>query len=331
MKAILTIYLFLILSVCLAGQTTNPFEIKNRLNKTSSPPENPFEVNVRNDTTGLTVNNSAISGFQDTALDTNQTPALAIVDNPFEVDHAPLRKSNLKEESAVKPRPGIKRKRITSTNEEGYGILVFLIGLVSLVLIAIVANTRRSIFKKITKSFYNDNYLKLTQREENGGLNGAYIILYIIYFLNAGVFLYMVANYFVPGTGFRWWMGILAVLGIYLVRHFALYLFSEIFPLGREAKQYNFIIATFNLLLGLILVPLNLIIAYTSPSISTVAIYSMLSVVAFVFFVRYAKGILIGLIASGGALFNFLLYLCTFEIVPMLILIKIVQEFGTYF
>lgn len=306
------------------AQNNNPFEIKNRLAVTKPASSNPFDVTLRNDTISGTVR-IINSNTQDSNIASN----LNLDENPFNVDHVPARTSTLKKESAVKTKKRRSNNLLNQTTDKGNGLLVFLVAIISLLLIAIVANTRRSIFTKIFKSFYNDNYLKLTQREENGGLNGAYVILYIIYFLNAGIFLYLITRFFMPGSRPSWLLCILFVTVLYLGRHLLLFLFSEIFPVGREVKQYNFIIATFNLLLGLILVPLNLIIAYTSASIGTVAVYAMLSIIAFFFFIRYSKGFLLGLIASGGAMFNFLLYLCTFEIVPVLILIKLGQNLGS--
>jgi hypothetical protein len=323
-KYIFSILIFILLTSAVNAQNNNPFEIKNRLSQTKPTTENPFDVKPGNDTLARYNSNP-----QNNLIDSTSTLAIDLSENPFDVDHVPLRTSTLREESALKTIKRRNNKLLNQTKESGSGLLVFLIAIASLLLIAIVANTRRSIFTKIFKSFYNDNYLKLTQREENGGLNGAYIILYLIYFLNAGIFVWLAIKFFVPGSSPSWLLCILFVFGIYFSRHVLLFLFSEIFPVGREVKQYNFIIATFNLLLGLILVPLNLIIAYTSPSIGTVAVYSMLSIIVFVFFIRCAKGFLLGLIASGGALFNFLLYLCTFEIVPILILIKLGSELGS--
>lgn len=324
MKNVFSIWLVLLVTVAVIAQNNNPFEIKNRLSTIKPVTDNPFDVTLRNDSVTKIENNNLIN-FRDST----STSQINLEENPFDVDHVPVRKSNLKEESALKTKKRRSKSALYQNTEKSYGLLVFLVSIASLLLIAIVANTRRSIFIKIFKSFYNDNYLKLTQREENGGLNGAYIILYLIFFLNAGIFIYLITKFFLPESNPSWLLCILFVSGLYLGRHLLLFLFSEIFPVGREVKQYNFIIATFNLLLGLILVPLNLVIAYTSASIATVAVYAMLSIIAFFFFIRYSKGFLLGLIASGGALFNFLLYLCTFEIVPVLILIKLVQNLGS--
>ncbi len=203
------------------------------------------------------------------------------------------------------------------------GILSFIVLLLSMILMAVVANVRRSIFGKVFKSLLNDNILKATQKDEENGISGAFIILYIIFILNISTFIYLSSLYFFPASNINWWAIFGGVMLIYAVRHLFLSLFSVVFLDNGQSVQYGFMIAVFNLAIGIILFPLNLIIAFAPEYISSFTLIVSIVVLGIIYLVRYARGVIQGLLAFSNSLFHFFLYLCTFEIVPLLMIIRI--------
>lgn len=315
---IFTTILFICFWSQLSGQYNNPFEIKSRLDSVYSD-ENINIESVSNQDTTTEVTPDLIAE--------NEVIARELANNnPFEVDHVPYRKSELKETSVVESR---KSDSSDKPVEAPGNLIIFIISIVSLILIAIVANTRRSLFSKLLKSFSNDNILKLTQREENGGLNGAFIILYIVFFINAASLAYLFLSSREISVNNIWIILLVGIFGVYLIRHLFLYLFSVIFPVTREVRQFSFLIAVFNLLMGLVLIPLNLIIAYAPDAMSVATLYMALGVVAFVYIIRCLRGMLIGILNFGDHLFHFFLYLCTFEIVPILLVFRLFKDLST--
>ncbi len=242
-----------------------------------------------------------------------------LVDNPFDVNHVPIRKSELQKTSVVSPTTA---SEASKAERQDSGLLVFGLSLLSLLLIAIVASVKRSLFSKIFRSFTNDNLLKLTQREENNGLNGGFILLYIIYAINASAFIYLLLKESSISFSASWFWVLISVAGIYIIRHIAMFFLGMIFPVQRESSQYSFLIAVVNILLGLVLLPFNLLIAYGPDFISVSSIYILLGIVAFLFIIRMVKGILLGIINYGTNVFHFFLYLCTFEIAPALLVFR---------
>lgn len=289
------------------SQYSNPFEIIHRLDSIymqSGSGDNDLEIQ------------DIPSSSQDSTIYDENIPSS---ENPFDVDHVPLRKSELRKISVLSTRT---IPDITSPEKQGAGLIIFGLSFLSLLLIAIVATVKRSIFAKIFKSFTNDNLLKLTQREEHNGLNGGFLLLYIVYAINAATFIYLLIRDFSPSSSPNWLLVLMAVVVIYLVRHIAMFFLGIIYPVQRESSQYSFLIAVVNILLGLLLLPFNLLIAYAPEFVSVSSIYIILGVIAFLFIIRMIKGFLLGLINYGTNLFHFFLYLCTFEIAPALLIFR---------
>jgi hypothetical protein len=295
------------------SQYSNPFEIRHRLDSIymqSGTGEADSEIQ------------ELPSSNQDSIISDIGIP---LIDNPFDVDHVPVRKSELRKTSVVSTRTDTD---VTTPEKQGTGLVIFGLSLLSLLLIAIVATVKRSIFAKVFKSFTNDNLLKLTQREENNGLNGGFLLLYIVYAVNAATFIYLLIKESSFSSAPSWLLVLLAVVVIYLIRHIAMFLLGVIFPVQREASQYSFLIAVVNILLGLLLLPFNLLIAYAPDFISVSSVYIILGVIAFLFIIRMVKGFLLGLINYGTNLFHFFLYLCTFEIAPALLIFRFFSNMG---
>ncbi len=335
-KLLQIIFFFLITAGSLLGQQNNPFDIKIRLDSVyqsgtlvrDSLPVEAEQV--------ISSGEESSSPNQEIDIVDPRERLLPLGNNPFEVDHVPLRKSELKEKSVLVPsasevNPENNAENMVSTpanTSQRSGLLVFVLSIISLILLAVVASTRRSIFNKLVRSFTNDNVLKLTQREENGGKNGAFIILYIIFFLSLSSLAYLITNNYSRVSTLIWMYIFLGIIAIYVIRHVALYLFSVIFPVEREVRQFSFMIGVFNILLGLVLIPINLIIAYAPDSLGVAALYIAFGIAGFILVIRTLRGFLIGLVNYGSNVFHFFLYLCTFELVPILLIIRFISNLG---
>ncbi len=301
----LSIWLLIVLSTGQAvAQSSNPFEIQSRLDSLYA--ENPVTV-----VDAPVVSEDISTGIE---LDT---------ENPFNVDHVPLRKSTLETSSKLIP------KKQKTDSKEANPILVFFTCLVSLFLLAIVATTRRSLFGKLLKSLGNDNFLKLTYREENAGRNGPFLILYLIFLINAATLAYLFIGQD-RYTGWQMWGFLFGGISlIYIMRNIFMNVISWIFPVERETRQYNFLITVFNAFLGLILLPLNLVAAYGPQSMTSIVMYTALIIIGLFYLLRSARGFLLGLINYGSQVFHFFLYLCAFEIVPILLIIRVLRDLST--
>jgi len=319
----------------------NPFEIQSRLDsvynsegKSESSTINVFDVQRSDD---------AIESITPTKRDTlieeqesDLVPSVGeegLVDeeiveleqNPFDVSHIPIRKSKLKTEAdAFKTQS----KRLTDIDSSESNAFLFFLNLLSALLLAIVINTQKGAIKKIANAITNENVLKLIHREEKKGISGYHLLLYVSFFINAGIFVYLIAFNFYNARGWMSFLWIfLGILGIYFGRHIFLMLIGKVFPFKKDSQLYGFTIQTFNIFLGIILIPFNLIIAFGPEKTTVPLIYIGLIIIGILALLRTFRGFLIASSYIQGNLFHFLLYLCTFEILPILLLIKIVGNF----
>jgi hypothetical protein len=98
-----------------------------------------------------------------------------------------------------------------------------------------------------------------------------------------------------------------------------------LFPLDAELRKYNFLIIIFNCVLGLFLVPFNLLIAFSAETgVQQLLLVSwMLGLVAIFTLIAAFEQAQSVLNFYRKAPFHFLLYFCTVEIAPVLLLVKL--------
>lgn len=314
---------------CWAQVSSNPFDIQSRkaatdqdtvsqeaepVTLTTEAADNAFEIQ-REGASAAPVTSEA----QQEALPQG---------NPFEVSHVPLRASKLKSEAdAFKPRVKHESKKVTDVlgevKEDYPNTFIFWLVLISSGLLAVVINTKRNVILKTARGILNQNILKSSLREQNGGWSGHFLMLYLIFFINASIFTYLLLTRYTDYSGLKvFGLVTLAVLGIYLLRHVLLFLLGFAFPIKEETRLYNYAIQHFNVFAGLVLMPLNLVVAFGPPSLSTTFLYITLAAIGILLLLRYLRGLNISMRYAVGSTFHFLLYLCAFEIVPILLFIK---------
>ena len=323
---------------------TNPFEIQSRLDsvyQTNRSEENVNIFDVQRDDDPIVIQNDTFPSInQELNEESTITPSVGDEDptqslessgsatNPFDVSHIPVRKSKLKKEANAFTTK--KKKTEGKSSEKGSNAFLFWLIFLSGFLIAIVINTQRGAISNISKAITNENMLKLNHREERKGTVGHYIILYISYFINAAIFIYLMIYHLQGQSGWTLFATLFgAVVGAYLLKHIFLSILASAFPISREVSLYGFTIQTFNLFLGLVLIPFNLIIAFGPENIAIPLIYVSVVVIGLLLILRSFRGLLIAGRWVSSNLFHFLLYLCAFEILPILLLIKVIGNFGT--
>ena len=119
---------------------------------------------------------------------------------------------------------------------------------------------------------------------------------------------------------------------IYIGKYISLQLMGYIFNVRELVSTYIFVVFMINKVLGILLLPFILMLAFSKPIYYSIAIGGAAILTILLFLYRY----LFTLTSVRNKLhissFHFFLYLCAFEIIPLLILYKfIVQYFGGSF
>ena len=247
--------------------------------------------------------------------------------NPFDISTtAPQRSGEVQNTerasgAIAEPQPN----HLETSQSDGLSALGFVLFFVAVMLILIfVVNLNRSLLPKIYRAALNENFSSLLYRERKFSTSRyLYNISYLVFFLNGGMFLYLLARTWnLAATSYSIPVFIGGVAAVYFLRHLVMRIVSFIFPIAKEAMQFNFNIVLFNILLGLFLIPINLFLAF-GPDVFVKSILIIgLTGIGLTYLLRQFRGFLIASRLASSNVFHFFLYLCTIEILPLLVLMK---------
>lgn len=267
---------------------------------------------------------------QDTLPDDSIT--IAISSNPFDI--VKIRPKGYVDNAA----PGFrieksKKPRLTAREKEDvYKRFIFIVMLVMVVSLTLAVTFFRLLLVKIWEAFRSDVLLHQLHREQGAGMTLAYSILYLLFLMNAGVFAFLGCRYFnieIAGTNIAS-LGILTlgISGYFLVKHLMLRFIGFIFPIRKEVSAYEFTIVIFNIVIGLFLAAGILFLAYSPASTTKYWLYGIAGTVGGIYLFRHLRGMFIAAPFIGNHKFHFLLYLCSVEIAPVVLIAKLLISQG---
>ncbi len=324
------IFVFLLLPISLLAQEgQNPFDI-------GGTPYVPSPVTTNTTTIEETApKEDSTATIIPSSIPSESTSSTA--SNPFDIGTnqvtptvvAPIETTPKRQEQ--KTTSVVEQQNIpTPSRSSNQGFLMIVLGIM-LVLIAVVTTLFRSFMGKAYQAFINDSQLRSAFREITSIVASPYIILYFIYAINLSIFIYLVLSKYDFSLG-TW--GTLAqifggIAAIFLIKHMTLSLLGYIFPVEKEMDVYNFMIVIFNVILGILMVPLNLLLAYAPENLTFTVLYGGFGLIILMYLYRSLRGILIAGKYIALHKFHFFMYLCTVEIAPIFILVKIVMNLSS--
>ncbi|MEZ4910709.1 MAG: DUF4271 domain-containing protein [Saprospiraceae bacterium] len=252
--------------------------------------------------------------FTDTTLSTVNPDYI----NPFDVDHRPIKRT--------KENSGETKAIAYSSNSSGFilWVLIFISGL-----LAIILNIQSKYLGLAMKSILNENILKLLKRDEQGKHLLYHILLYGIYILSLSVFIYLILETNYNLKGFKIFGGL--VLGFtvfYILKHSLLSIIGYIFSISKNTSLYNFTIMLFNQLVGILLIPIDFFMAFGPDDSFQIITYLGFGCLGFFLVMRSIRGLLSLTEFFFHRFFQIIVYLCAFEIAPILILLKYLEFFS---
>ena len=157
------------------------------------------------------------------------------------------------------------------------------------------------------------------------------LLLNILFFVSGALFINLLLSYHGLGRSFNFWLLFLyATLGlaaIYLVKFVTLKLCGWLFHMSDVTDAYTFIVFTTNKVIGITLLPFIILLSFTSgpfqQALFTLSITVVIALFLYRFYLSYAtieRKLKI-------SFFHFLLYLVGFEIVPLLLINKLLFRF----
>jgi len=157
------------------------------------------------------------------------------------------------------------------------------------------------------------------------------LLLNILFVISAGLYACFLLHYSRWGAGVNFWilylncMGLLAA--IYLVKFVVLKFVGWVFSISRATDLYIFIVFLVNKMLGIFLLPFLIVIIFSGQEWREVFITISLAMV----FVLWGYRVLASYRPVRNEIkltpFYFLLYLCAFEIAPLLLIYKVLLTY----
>lgn len=157
------------------------------------------------------------------------------------------------------------------------------------------------------------------------------LLMNVFFLLSIGMFLALLLQYYHLGSELNYWLlFVYCVIGlalVYGVKFLMLKFVGWIFQVADAVETYIFIVFSTNKIIGIALLPFLVIMAFSHGLINQVAfslsIIVVLGLLAYRFFLAYVslrRQVRI-------SLFHFLLYLCAFEVAPLLLINKLLFRF----
>jgi hypothetical protein len=315
MKSLLVCLLVICLSVSISGQE-NPFDLKYRKqdSKTVQPKT---EVVEKEEDNVSEKKNETVDSIADKQNEKERPRKKDEKTTSFEID---LNEVGVTKEDSI----GLQQKSGGANTQPDWAvnrISLFLLLLAMTLLVTLTISSNKKIVNKLIKAVLNDNYLNLLYREQKKSPTGKYFLLYLVFSVNLGLFIYFfLLNKDSLSFDPVLWKCIVLVISVYLIRHIFLAFISFIYEFNKEVEQFAFTVLIFNVFLGLLLLPVNVFIAFSPNPVSISFLYFGLVLVVLTFVFRQLRGLFLasGLIIESK--FYFFLYLCAVEIAPLLLI-----------
>lgn len=339
MNHYLGIIVLMVMAGGLWGQSSqNPFDLKYR---EARPGKSPIEQSVTPADTvkplvspetiestspakpsdGLTADTSDFSIISE-LKDSSGSPG-----NPFETNVNPDEPEKGEEPLAIKEKEESDAVPTTVKKEYGSrGFQMFFL-LLSILFLIFIVNVERSFIRDLWRVISNENYSSLHHRNQRNTMRQILLLMgYFIFFLQAGLFIHLSlqVHQVTEGIMTSLWLSIAVVLGVYLVRHSVIRYLKWLFNNEKELSLFAFDISIFNTMVGLILLPINILLIFGPETMYNALIITGLVVAGVAYLLRQIRWMM----SSGRLIFNslflFFIYLCAVEILPLWTISKII-------
>ncbi len=211
-------------------------------------------------------------------------------------------------------------------NHIGYDWIFFTL-LLCLLLIVIINFTNRKRVAFLFKAFIVPRFTNQLTRD--GSIQKEFFTypMLLIYFISFSLFIFkgLMLFFHVSPNLFNGLI-IFGVLVIYYIGKFLLVaILGFVFKTKKETFEYTTNTLIFLVVSGMFLVPLVFLVYYMQTPFSIIFFYITIVIGAIMLLYRTFRGFLIGLNSEHYNLYYLLLYLCTVEILPLLISVKLLM------
>jgi len=185
------------------------------------------------------------------------------------------------------------------------------------------------IFRQLLTSYFNMTASNQIVRDESYLLQRASLVISTISYLLAGLFLYQISVlydwqiYWLQKGLVRFVLFSLIIAISYSIKMILLRVLSVVFNQEKAAGTYIFNLFLMIMMAGLILFPANIFLAYSSVPVKHFAAIASTVIIGLMFLFRLSRAIRIWFSIPKFSFFYLFLYLCAFEVAPLLVVWKL--------
>ncbi|MBX6380544.1 MAG: DUF4271 domain-containing protein [Thermoflavifilum aggregans] len=199
-----------------------------------------------------------------------------------------------------------------------------------LFLLGLIRSGFYTYFHHVFQAFWHPVKASRKLREQLMQMPFPGLLMNLFFALSMGIYLFLVLRYVHYTTQHQIYLlvaALVALVGImYLVKYLILQFSGWIFGARELTAGYAFVLMLVNKVLGVVLVPFVLVLAFGTGWMQEVALRLSLALIAALFVYRYVSSYAWVRQYMVFSRFHFFLYLCAFEVAPVLIMAKIILE-----
>lgn len=228
------------------------------------------------------------------------------------------------QERAFQSQPMVAHERTEILNDWILPVFLICFSILSWILVSY-----RKRFNHVVKATYSKQQLGFLIREGGGSYDLINLSLGFVFVTVLALLMYQATE---PITGSSWPVGsrlpffLITAGGIIawlLVRLALIRILGWTFKNFEITSQYLMNSMAFHFIMGIILLPFLVISIYT---FIPAFLYLSLGIAGILFILRLFRGIIIGLSDTNFSIFYLFFYLCTVEILPVLVIVKIAKD-----
>ena len=174
--------------------------------------------------------------------------------------------------------------------------------------------------------FFQTSFRQRHTKDQMMQYNLASLLMNVLFLVSGSVYIHQLA-WQLKLVQVNFWplllYSFILLTAVYLSKYLFLSFIGWVFNAKNVVRSYIFIVFTVNKILGIVLVPFILLMAFASGSFLQSIVTASLLVTAILFIYRYAVSL--GTVRRDVKVsaFHFFLYLCSVEVLPILILYKV--------
>jgi hypothetical protein len=222
------------------------------------------------------------------------------------------------------------RRSISNRQWQGKEAIFYsLVGL--LIFFALVKNGFYRYIQDLLKIFFRTTVRQRQIKEQLVQSPLPSLLLNIFFLLSLGMFLALLIQHWGFGRHYNFWLlflyCVVGLIAIYTVKYSVLKFIGWVLQVPEATEAYIFIVFATNKIIGIALLPFLIMLAFAYGVVNQVAVTAGISVIIGLFAYRYFLSYVSIHRQIKISFFHFLLYLCAFEIAPLLLINKLLFTF----